>query len=53
MNHKGRHRKFTNPEELEEQRKQEEEERRYKHSLIFVFRQNNFMKYFQAEKSEG
>ncbi|XP_025409434.1 28 kDa heat- and acid-stable phosphoprotein-like isoform X1 [Sipha flava] len=29
-NHKGRSRKFTNPEELEEQRKREEQERRWK-----------------------
>lgn len=28
-NHKGRHRRFTNPEELEEQRKEEEKKRRY------------------------
>lgn len=28
LNHKGRNRKFTNPEELEEQRKQDEEKRR-------------------------
>lgn len=29
-NHKGRSRRFTNPDELEEQRKREEQERRWK-----------------------
>lgn len=29
-NHKGRNRRFTNPEELEEQRKREEKERQWR-----------------------
>lgn len=33
-NHKGRNRRFTNPEELEEQRKREEKERRWRVSLL-------------------
>lgn len=33
VNHKGRNRHFTNPEELEEQRRQEEEKRKWRVSL--------------------
>lgn len=34
VNHKGRNRHFTNPEELEEQRRQEEEKRQWRVSIF-------------------
>lgn len=36
VNHKGRNRHFTNPEELEEQRRQEEEKRKWRVRLKFI-----------------
>lgn len=38
VNHKGKHRSFTNPDELEEQRKREEKERQWRvcFSAIFI-----------------
>lgn len=34
VNHKGKHRSFTNPDELEEQRKREEKERQWRVSIL-------------------
>jgi len=34
VNHKGRNRHFTNPEELEEQRRQEEEKQQWRVSIL-------------------
>lgn len=46
VNHKGRNRHFTNPEELEEQRRAEEEKRRWR---VRLFKQHEHCQYVVNE----